>query len=330
MRDREDRDPRLARLGVEQRARRRAARPPSRPAKPGDASRLLSRIASSKRSLAGKNDSRSSTPTRSNGGLWIRGSAPPRSRSRPSRQRGRAASRAGCARGCGSGRRRSRAGRAGSVTVVAIRSRSSVAVLEQRRRRRGERAQTIEIGMPGVAARACRSRTRPPRAAGGCARRPGPTRRAPCATARPAPRRTRRASGPCARASSSSIQGRKSLGARAPGRSAAGCPGRPWGRSRAPGCRRSRPPRAGRCRGRSCRCRSCRHRPRGSSGPSSRRAAARRAARRPRGRTAGRGRRRRASRSSVGSSFLQGVLTERPDRRVPGQGYRPPSAPGNR
>jgi len=39
--------------------------------KPGAASRLLSDIASAKRSLEGKNASRSSTPTRFTGGVWI-------------------------------------------------------------------------------------------------------------------------------------------------------------------------------------------------------------------------------------------------------------------
>ena len=52
--------------------------------------------------------------------------------------------------------------------------------------------------------------------------------------------------------------------------SAADCRDRPWDRSRAPVCRRGRPLRAARRRGRSCRCRSCRHRPRAWSGPWSR------------------------------------------------------------
>ena len=47
-----------------------------------------------------------------------------------------------------------------------------------------------------------------------CGRHPRPTRRGPCVQTRPARPRTRPASTPARRASSSSIQGRKSLGAR--------------------------------------------------------------------------------------------------------------------
>ena len=52
-----------------------------------------------------------------------------------------------------------------------------------------------------------------------------------------------------------------------PGKSAAGCPGRPWDRSRWPGCRRWPPLPAAPGTGPSCRCRSCRRRRRASSDP---------------------------------------------------------------
>ena len=57
--------------------------PSSHVAKPGDASRLLRLIASAKRSFAGKNDSRSMTPIRVNGGFWMRAISAARSRSSP-------------------------------------------------------------------------------------------------------------------------------------------------------------------------------------------------------------------------------------------------------
>ncbi len=87
---------------------------------------------------------------------------------------------------------------------------------------------------------------------------------------------------------------------RGPETSAAGCRCRPWGRWRWPAPRRWRPPRAATGTGRSCRCRSCRCRPRGWSGRGSRRAGRRRAPATS-GRIPGRGRRRRAFRSWVGS-----------------------------
>ena len=60
--------------------------PWSHVSKPGAASRLFSRMASAKRSLAGKNDSRSITPTRLNGGFWISAISAGRSRSLPAFQ----------------------------------------------------------------------------------------------------------------------------------------------------------------------------------------------------------------------------------------------------
>ncbi len=55
-------------------------------AKPGDAIRLLSSMARSKRSAAGKNASRSSTPTRSKPGCWIAWISSVSSSDRPSLQ----------------------------------------------------------------------------------------------------------------------------------------------------------------------------------------------------------------------------------------------------
>ena len=127
--------------------------------------------------------------------------------------RARGWSRAGCARGSASGRRRCRAGRAGwsrwwRCARGTARRRRSIAGAGaandlQDRDRHARRC-----------CRACRWRSRPPRAAAGCGRRPGPTRPGPSSTARPAARRTPRASGPCLRASSSLIQGAKSSAAR--------------------------------------------------------------------------------------------------------------------
>ena len=53
---------------------------------PGEASRLFIRMARAKRSLAGKNDSRSITPTCWKGGCWIRGMSAAMSRSSPAFQ----------------------------------------------------------------------------------------------------------------------------------------------------------------------------------------------------------------------------------------------------
>ena len=101
--------------------------PSSQASKPGAARRLLSRVASSKRSFGGKKASRSSAPTLATGGVWICWMSPGRSRSRPSRH---AASKSRASRMCsrlwsGSAsipRRPSRL-----VAVVAIRSRKSSA-----------------------------------------------------------------------------------------------------------------------------------------------------------------------------------------------------------
>ena len=62
--------------------------PSSQASKPGAARRLLSRVASSKRSFAGKKASRSSAPTLVIGGVWICWMSPGRSRSRPVSPRG--------------------------------------------------------------------------------------------------------------------------------------------------------------------------------------------------------------------------------------------------
>ena len=57
--------------GVHSRRATSSGSPCVQAANPGEASRLLSAIASAKRSFGGKNASRSSTPSRSNGGFWI-------------------------------------------------------------------------------------------------------------------------------------------------------------------------------------------------------------------------------------------------------------------
>ena len=57
--------------------------PSSQAANVGDASRWLQRIARSRRRGAGRNDSRSNTPTVSNGGFWISRIKAGRSRPRP-------------------------------------------------------------------------------------------------------------------------------------------------------------------------------------------------------------------------------------------------------
>ena len=93
--------------------------------KPGAASRLLSDIARAKRSLDGKNASRSSTPTRFTGGVWICWMRPARSSSCPWRH---AVSRMVAIRMCsrlliGSASMPSRPRRL--VAVVPMRSRSS-------------------------------------------------------------------------------------------------------------------------------------------------------------------------------------------------------------
>ncbi len=71
---------------VENRPATSSGSPSIQAANPGEASRLLSFIASANRSLAGENDSRSRTPTFWNGGdctAWI---TPPMSKSSPPRQ----------------------------------------------------------------------------------------------------------------------------------------------------------------------------------------------------------------------------------------------------
>ena len=199
--------------GVEQRAdvERLALR--ARRRSPGAASRLLSRIASAKRSLAGKNDSRSSTPTCGDG--------------RPldlldQRRRGRGRGpRATRSRGCSRARMCSRL-RSGSasmpsrpsrlVAVVAIRSRKQLA--RRRARPPGGAANDlrIEIGQARRAARACRWRSRPRRAAAGCARRPRPTRPSPFRQSSACCAAYASGVSPLRRASSSLTHGAKSSG----------------------------------------------------------------------------------------------------------------------
>ena len=99
--------------------------PSSHAENPGAARRLLSFMARAKRSLEGKKDSRSKTPTRAKGGAWIAWMNPARSRSCPCFQAvSRIVERRICSRlWIGSAsipRRLSRL-----VTVVAIRSPSS-------------------------------------------------------------------------------------------------------------------------------------------------------------------------------------------------------------
>ena len=60
--------------------------PSSHTPNPGEASRLLSRSASSKRSLEGKNDSMSNAPRRSKGGVWMERRSVSIETSRPSDQ----------------------------------------------------------------------------------------------------------------------------------------------------------------------------------------------------------------------------------------------------
>ncbi len=122
-------------------------------AKPGEASRLFSLIASAEAILRREErlevDDADACRTAASGS---RGSASP-GRGRALRaRRGRGGSRAGCARGSGSGRRRCRAGRAGPRRPTRMRSRSASSSSSERRRRRGERAQDRER-QAGVAAR---------------------------------------------------------------------------------------------------------------------------------------------------------------------------------
>ncbi len=84
MRDREDGHARLAGSPCTATGRRRVASPVSQGWKPGEASRLLSSIASAKRSFDGKNDSISMTPTRVNGGDCTARTSPARSSPCPS------------------------------------------------------------------------------------------------------------------------------------------------------------------------------------------------------------------------------------------------------
>ena len=210
-------------------------------AKPGDASRLLSAIASAKRSFAGKNVSRSITPTWSNGGVWICwiSAAEVEAPSRRAR-RARGCSRRACARGCGADRRRCRASasRPDAAAVDALAQRIGVVANRGRRRARTTAA-------PRAAARrccpACRSRrsaasrnrairapSSPHSASPSFQRFAGRGGEGVGATARP-----RRLVGVDPRPEVRRPQLRE--------RRAAGCRGRPSDRWRSPGCRRSRP-----------------------------------------------------------------------------------------
>ena len=99
--------------------------------------------------------------------------------------------------------------------LVAVRADAlaqQLGVVADRRRRRGERLR----GSRAAGRRccpACRSRSRRRRAAARCARRPGPSPPGPASRARPAAPRSRPALSPLRRASSSLIHGRKSSGA---------------------------------------------------------------------------------------------------------------------
>ena len=180
-------------------------------AKPGEASRLLSAIASSSRSFAGKKVSRSNTPTLSNGGFWIAPDQARRGRGRAARSRRRRAS--SDSRMCS----RLRSGSASMPTsasrpetAAAMRSRSASAS------RRSPRAAAANERRSGQAAGprrcpACRSR-HPPASRKRAMRSPSwPHSASPLL---PGLGRLRGAysSGvvPCARASAGSIQGAKS------------------------------------------------------------------------------------------------------------------------
>ena len=201
---------------------------------------MFSFIARAKRSLAGKNVSRSITPTFWNGGdctAWIR---PAMSRSCPARQ---AWSRTFASRMCsrleiGSASMprsasRPETGRGDSLAI-------GFGLVDQGRRRSVERAEHRQR-QPGAASRRIdRQVDRVAEPCDPCAvlvpRRPAllaicsAVCAANCSTVRalagsPRPDRPTERNPPAA----------------ARGRSAAGCPGLPWDRSRSPGCRRSPP-----------------------------------------------------------------------------------------
>ena len=161
--------------------------PSSQAAKPGEASRLFSRIASSKRSFGGKNDSRSITPTcverRRLDLLDQRRQVEVAARA--ARRASRSVATAGCARGCGSGRRRCRAAPSRPVAVpldalarAARRPRASAGggaanELEDRDRHAGAAAGRVDREV-GRVAQPLDAR-----------RRPGPSRPGPSSRARP-------------------------------------------------------------------------------------------------------------------------------------------------
>ena len=180
-------------------------------AKPGDASRLLSVIARAEAILGGEEglevEDADALERRL---LDLAGSAGQVEVCARRARRARGRWRAGCARGCGADRRRCRAGRAGprptTAPARAWRRRRSGAPRAARRRSAAPRA-----GAPRRCP-ACRSRS-PPRRAGAAIRSPSwPQSASPLRQSSAVHFACSSGVRPCAGASPSSIQGRKSAG----------------------------------------------------------------------------------------------------------------------
>ena len=159
--------------------------PSSHAAKPGAASRLFSRIASAKRSFAGKNDSRSSTPIAlhrrlldlldQRGEVEVLPVLPGVAEDRREQDVLAALDRVGV-----DAEQAEQAGRGRGDALA-----EQLAVVEDRLLGRGERLEDRH-GDARRCCRACRSRSRRRRAAAGCGRRPGPSSPGPSSTAPPA------------------------------------------------------------------------------------------------------------------------------------------------
>ena len=148
MRDRDDRDARLA-LGREQQALRIERLALIQVAKPGEAMRLFSCIASLRRSFAGKNVSRSKAPSLSKGGFctaWISAGHVERHALRARRPRG--CSRAGCARASRSGSASMPSRLSRPDTTEPTRSRSAPRVGQQLAARGGANERSTDSGRP--------------------------------------------------------------------------------------------------------------------------------------------------------------------------------------
>ena len=196
VRDRDDREPRLALAGVEQAAdvERLALHPGGEPGR-GEQVVQLHRQGEPLLGRDRTSPGRSRRPCRT-AATAPRGSSPPGRGRGPPARRGRGRSRAGCARGWRSDRRRSPGAPAAPRPPRPTRSRYASRLADQGRRRRGERPEDRQR-QPGARCPACRSPGRRRRGTARSAPRPGPSRPAPPARSRPSARRTARARAPC-------------------------------------------------------------------------------------------------------------------------------------